>query len=261
MPLTGRAAGDHPKLIGRYRYRPLSWTGLAGYTTLGIAATLGPLAYGRMQAEQAVARYGPAITSRYLWPWYGLALFGLAVFTVLVLHRVWQTRRSVKVFTSGLRVDLSPARRLRWEQITGIAVGVRQRRIFGWPITTSYQARLYPTTGKSVRLGRGIENLPQLLTQIKAKLYPRLEKEHLARFAEGQWLPFGPLSVQAEALRWQTGRRTKPKIIRWEGVRQIDIRSGRLVVELHDHRPLRIPVERLPNIEILLQIVQIAVRQ
>jgi hypothetical protein len=44
--------------------------------------------------------------------------------------------------------------------------------------------------------------------------------------------------------------------IPWEKLRSVDVVSGFLVVELSDYSRRKLPVSKIPNIELLLQLIQ-----
>ena len=44
--------------------------------------------------------------------------------------------------------------------------------------------------------------------------------------------------------------------IPWSGVRQITVRAGILIVELENQPDIRLPASQIPNLELLLQLIQ-----
>ena len=75
-----------------------------------------------------------------------------------------------------------------------------------------------------------------------------------ADFQAGKWLYFGPLAVQAKALSLQQGE------ISWEQVENLQVKDGYLAVSWTEGqepvRDKRIPIAKIPNLELLLQIIR-----
>ncbi len=254
-------------LVAVYRRPPFRQWGLL---IPGFLCVLAPAGYGLWRADYAYTHFGPVAAGQWSRPWFLLATVALAAFILLVIARTLAARRLVAVFQEGLLVKPGPfrSRKLRWEHIAGIASESTQEHFLNLPMKTRQRALLYPTLGKPVRIRDDLEKLPELVSRVKASLYPRLLPRLNESFRAGQWLYFGPLAVQKQSLhigsrRPRTPRRPQPSesaspkgSIPWSRVERLTVRSGRLMVELHDHAPYRIPVAKIPNLELLLQIIQ-----
>jgi len=83
---------------------------------------------------------------------------------------------------------------------------------------------------------------------IKARTYPRLLEESRQTFNAGRPLEFGPLSLNQQGLQY--GRRT----LAWSEVASVTLERGRLDVRPRHGRRWRIPVRRIPNAEVCLQL-------
>jgi hypothetical protein len=249
---TGSELGPQ---IALYRERPFQQRYLLVLFFLLGLAVLVPLGYGLYRAWHAYAHFGIAAASSWSRPWYLISLTALTLLILLAIFFVRQAHRFVAVHKHGLRLALPRPISLRWEQIAGIAIGVRQDRFIGFSVRTSYQAILYPNAGKPIRLDSSLENLPELLTRLKAGLYPRLLPNLRASFLGGQWLHFGPVAIHCESIHIQ---KRSGSIYRtpWSGVRQITVRSGILIVELENKPDIRLPASLIPNLELLLQLIQ-----
>lgn len=217
----------------------------------GATATLLPLWYGYSLGKYGYTKYGPVAGQFWSRPWYLLSLVALLIFLIFVFVRIRQAHKSVTLFKSGLQFSFVQPRYLRWENISGIAVEIRGKSPF------RYRAWIFPGTGKPIHLPATTQDLPHLLTQIKAHLYPRLLPELQASFDAGKWLYFGPVSIQSTSIRIPVGAFRKPgPAVPWSQVRSISVASGRLVVEFKQGPLLKLPVSMIPNVEILLQIIQ-----
>lgn len=239
------------KLIQRYNARPLSWGGLLRLSLLGCLAVLGPLAYGLWQGQVIQAERGIVAAQAASQDWYWLALAALVVFALLVVVRLAARRSFVAVHENGvaIRQIWGKVRILGWSAITGLASEQSEQYFLGWRTGTRYRATLTPTTGKSVRLPGGLEQTPELISQLKACLYPRLLPGLEASLQAGKSLYFGPLAISRRGLvsgsqRWS-----------WEEVEYFDIQNGRLEIKTAPKRSLRYSTGEIPNLELLLQLV------
>lgn len=213
-----------------------------------------PLAYGIYRANDAYAHHGPVAATFWPRPWYQLSLLALCIFSILTLYRIRIARGFVAVHKNGLRLGLSQTRNLRWEQIAGISTAIIQNRFLGVPVRTTHRATLHPNVIKPIPLSPSLQFFPELITRIKASLYPRLLPALRTDFLNGKWLHFGAISIQSRALRIQ-GRQ-----ISWTQVKRITIQSGYLVIELDDQSRNRFLTSQILNIELLLELIDSGVK-
>lgn len=244
--------------IALYRCRPFQGRGLMFLLLGGALSVLTPLGYGFSRGQYAYAKYGPVAAHFWSRPWYLLA--GAAFFALLVLLGLrWRrSRRFVAVHQNGLRLRLSRRQDYLWGQLSGIASGAVETLLLGNTLRASHQAVLYPTVDPPIRLDDSLENLPELLTRIKANLYPRLLPDMLQAFKEGKRLYFGRLSISPNELRLQAKNRP-PRTICWEEMEGITLQSGMLMIKPQNQAAIRLPVAQVPNLELLLQIIQTGV--
>ena len=245
--------------IAVYRCRPLRRGELLGLLLLGGLAVLAPLAYGYARMQYAYTNYGPVAAKTWSQPWYWLGGLAALSFLTLLVIRLAITRRHIDVRQNGLILALSRRKFLPWVDLDGVASGVVQTHFLGFPLSTSHQAILYPSIGKRVRLDSSLENLPELLTRVKANLYPRVQPKLQGAFDAGQRLYFGPLAITKTNLRLETAEPRRD--LAWEQVQHISVQSGMLVIELEKDEKMRIPVQDIPNLELLLQIIQSGVKK
>jgi hypothetical protein len=214
-----------------------------------VLAVLLPLFYGRHLFDQAI-QYGPVAARGESLPWYLLAMAAWLVFAALTIYRLWISRRFVAVHQHGIILNIGRNRTLPWGHITGIAVGYTQEYILSRPLAKRFHAWVVPGVGKTIPLDERLDNLPELVTRLKAHLYPRLLTAFQSDFQAGKWVHFGLIAIQRQSLRIQD------QTIPWADVRNLTIHEGELVIELVNDRPQRFPVWRIPNVELLLQLIQ-----
>jgi hypothetical protein len=235
--------------LALYRQRPLQARDLFSLFIPGGFLVLGPLAYGAYKASFAYTNFGPAAAEAWARPWYILSMIALFFLVLIALLWLRESQNFIAVYQNGLRLALPHHRSLRWEQIAGIGANIEQEHFLGFPLRTRSYAIIYPDTGKPILIS-SFKQLPELVALLKAQLYPRLLPNLQEQFNSGQWLHFGPVSVQSVFCRIRTRQ------ISWRAVRQVAVRAGDLVVELENDSTIRLPASKIPNLEILLQIIQ-----
>ncbi len=271
-----KAAPTDPQtgsFIARYRARPLSWGEFLRLASLGAAAVLAPLLYSAWLYRSNLLRYGSVAAERWSTPWLALSLAALALFALLVVIRLAALRRSVEVFQKGLRLNLGKRSFLPWAQLAGVSTEVRAAGGLAAGEKLRYRVRLHPTTGRAIPLEEHTEKLPELLSQIKAHLYPRLLPALQAEFQQGRWLHFGEIAISSQGLRLGADHRRRLELS-WAEVQSMQVQGGQLTIaytppgkgvgasqpEQSNHhtalRQRRLETGEIPNIELLLQLIQ-----
>ncbi len=235
--------------LALYRTHPLRLCDALTLALPGGLAVFLPLLFGRHLYNQAIQN-GPLAATRNSLPWYLLALAALLVFAALIFYRLWLTRRYVAVHQRGIILNLGRDRTLPWGHITGIAVGYSQEYLLNLRLASRFRAWLVPGVGSIIQLDERLDNLPELVTRLKAHLYPRLLPALQTDFQAGKWVHFGPVAVHNQTLRLQE------RAIPWTEVKNLTIQGGDLVIERIEGRSHRVPVWRIPNVELLLQLIQ-----
>ena len=207
-------------------------------------------------------QYGPTAAQKWSQDW---LLWGilLAIFTILIT--TWQILRAqirVTLFRYGTEVHLpyQAPQIMRWDDFTGISSITIQDKFLNRTLRTRHQLKIFLTHGKPITLDDRIGNLLELITRLKANLYPRLLPGFRARFKEGRHLSFGPISVQTDNIT------IREKQISWEYISRITVIAGYVIVEMNEQWPghpkrFRLPVIQIPNLELLLQILQRSLNQ
>jgi hypothetical protein len=236
-------------LITIYRHRPINRRDLYLIALPGVLAVLIPLFYGYSRAVYATDKFGPAAAWKWSKPWYIFSIAALIVFTSLILHRMQSSRRFIAIHENGLYLSLSDRQMLLWEHIAGISSAFVKYDFLGVNIRSRYLAMLYPNIGSSISLDNTLPNFPELLSRIKAKLYPRLFPSLRKNFQSGQWLYFGPISIHKQGIKINNNQYI------WLSINKIDIQSGYLSIDFEEGRSYRVSIKDIPNFELLIELI------
>ncbi|MBC8497185.1 MAG: hypothetical protein ISS57_19715 [Anaerolineales bacterium] len=276
-----------------YRDRPLRWRDFFLIFLPGGVAALAPFFYGLQRDLYARAYYGPVAAGAWSWPWYALATVALIPLILLALHRVRQAHRIVMLHKHGLMIHWTGGQhhRLPWEEIDGLICNTIENTFLEFPLKTRHRLTICTQSGKLIRIDDRIPKLPELTARLKAKIYPRLLPQLRAAFQKGDTLDFGPIILhkkwvcfkRVEKFR-KLGRagaqsapphapisglsstemkRTNKKFVQlreqeipWEQVARLNVVSGQLVVESHSNQKIKIAVGKIPNVDLLIQLLQ-----
>ena len=216
-----------------------------------------PLLYGFWRLRQGLLKFGPVAADQWSRPWYILTIVALLIFIYISFVRIQSSGHSVIVYEGGLGLRLKRKQVFRWEEIAGISTETSGYHFLGIPLGLGYQGVIHPNTDKPIPLTNAIQNLPELLTLLKARLYPRLTPNMKANLDRGQWVYFGPIAIRRDGLAFRKrGKYSSSQVIPWLRLRRLDVISGYLVVELSDQPRRKLPVSQIPNVELLLQFIQ-----
>ena len=93
--------------------------------------------------------------------------------------------------------------------------------------------------------------------ELKAKVHPKLLRKYRSELTNDKTLSFGRISINQQQITIRKkGCFGKNAAFPWRQVSQIEPRDGFLVVEFNHRRGLKIPVGQVPNVEILIQLIQ-----
>ena len=249
-----------------YPTQPFGWRDALPGLLFALPAAILPITLGIARLYDTYPRYGPVPAFARSSPWLGAGLIGLLL-TILILFYRWQlTRRTIQLTKEGLLLSGFRQRSLTWIDLSGIAFQVSQQAGRAEGRRLNYYLCLFTKSGKSFKLSgssldpHGSGGLPELASQIKAHVYPTLTQRLTGELLTGRWIAFGPLKIHKNGLQLNGWRRS---FFPWESVRRIGVESGYIVVELaRPHAsPLvkRYPTYRVPNLEILINLIENAV--
>lgn len=239
-------------LLTKSQGRPLRWRDLFLVFLPGTLGVLAPLGYGFYRAIYAYSRFGPSAAVAWSRPWYLLASFSSLVLLWLALHRLYHAHRFIAIHKYGIHIRLSPFRdhKLRWSQISGIAADARYEHFLGIPLRTIHQAVIYPALGNPIRLDNRLADVSSIQRIVEANIYPRLSPQMQQDFQDGKPVCFGDLVVNLN------GFEMNRSIIPWDQISHLSVDRGFLVVKSHQFEPVRIPVSKIPNLDLLFQLIE-----
>jgi hypothetical protein len=260
--ITSESPGKHDFtdqlgfLLAEFKKKPLKSTdqrlliGIAGLTILVIF-------YSAIRYFYALTLYGSAAAIAWSRWSFGLAIFLIILFlAIFVLAKVNQKvvylhRNGIALCQAGRKPRL-----FLWRQLAGISY--LQEEITVLMLRgIRLNAKLYPNQGKPISLSSYSpnEHLPELVTQIKARLYPILEPELKNMAIQGQTLYFGGLSIS------RTGIRINNQVFEWEKIGRINISDGVITLfpeettQSRRNTGLKISLQKIYNPELLFILI------
>ncbi len=235
-----------------YRDRPLRWRDLFLIFIPGALAVLAPFFYGLQRYLYGRAHYGPVAAQTWSQPWFALAAVALIPLIVLALRRVRRARRLVILYKQGLGVRWTggQSHKLLWREIDGLIYNTVENTFLGIPLKTRNRLTILNQSGKSIHIDDRIPELAELTARVKARVYPRLLPQFRAAFQNGDPLYFGPITLHKKQLKF------REQEIPWEQVTRLNVVKGLLVVESESSRRIKVAIGKIPNADLLIQLLQ-----
>ncbi|MBS1250598.1 MAG: hypothetical protein MAG431_02192 [Chloroflexi bacterium] len=239
-------------LIKVYQAQPLRWRDLlTTFLPLGLVV-LSPVGYGLWRAYYGYTHYGVAAGERWGRPWFLLSAAAALPLLVYALHRLRRAHLWVNVHARGIRVHRPPNRMavIPWEQVEGVSMAITRKKFLTWRGQPRHKAGIYAVNRSPIHLNDQLPNLPELVSTLKARVYPLLRPQIQQRYEAGKWLYFGPLKIS------KSGLAMKGEQFFWREIDCIDIEKGYFHIHLPHAKALRVPVEVILNIELLLELLE-----
>jgi len=235
-----------------FKGRPLRWQDLFFVFIPATAAVFSPLGYGFWRAYYGYSQFGPTAAEAWSRPWFLLAAFSTLLLLLLALIRINIAHKFIVLRENGLHIHLSPLKdhTFTWSQISGISFEIKRVRFLGFTLQSKKNAKIYHNLGQPIQFGNEIQGLTYLVQEIKHRLYPRLWSALENDLHKGSWLFFGEIGLHREGLKIKKVRYP------WEKVKRVSVKSGNVVVELTDNHRLNLAISRIPNIELLFQLIE-----
>jgi hypothetical protein len=231
---------------------PIRWQDFIYLLILGAGAVFLPLGYGYWRAFYGYSQYGPSAANAWSYPWFITSACSTLLLLLLSLTRINIAHKFIVVQENGLHIHLSPLKdqNFSWEHISGVTFEISRIHFLRFPLRSKKIVRIYRKLGKPIQFGDEIQGLTSLVNEIKHRLYPRIWPSLENDIRKGSWVYFGEIGLHREGLKFQ-------KIYYpWSKVKRVSIESGNAVVELTDHHRLTHAISRIPNIELLFQLIQ-----
>jgi hypothetical protein len=230
---------------------------LIRYLALSILGFLGMLVIiiiGFFRWRFAMNHFGPAAVWRWinptLWAAMGLGLIGL-LSLFLRIHA-----GQLEIQLSPMAITYREGRNLkvfRWDEVNRIYITSIRYGILKLSWSRKTEAILHFHDGQRLRIQQSFEKIETLLEKTKQYVYPILFNRYRNAFNRGNPIPFGPIILTPQGI--VNGRKT----LRWQELGEIDLQGGFLHL-----RPVQksrgakhsIPVHRIPNIDLCMQLLQ-----
>lgn len=217
-----------------------------------------PFLVGFYRTLYGYAQYGIAAAFSWGFYWFLISFSILILITLYCLYRLVVARFFISVHKSGIHLHrlFKYDQFMHWEDISALYVNQEHSRITKGSLLTS--AVILTNKNKKISLRESmIENLPELITQIKSAVYVHLYPTFRDKFRAGELVSFGPVEIQKKYLNIRRYN-IKPSSLKipWSDITSMTIRSGYLLVKLHNNSVYRIRAAKIPNLEILLYLVE-----
>lgn len=238
-------------LIATYRDRKLSWKDFFLLFIPSAAAVLTPILMGSNRKQFALENFGPAAAQAWAEPWYLLSAVALIPFLALVLLRIRQSHRFVKIYKNGLFIHSTLGRKqfFFWDQINGVTQRTLDKTLLGKVIKRRNYISIHSRDGSTAIIDNQIKDTEDLGNRIKAKVYPRLLGEYRDSFINGKIIDFGHISMD------QTSVTLKDKTYSWDQVSEIETKNGYLKFTMKNNHKKKVSLKQVPNVEIFIQLL------
>ncbi|NPA93034.1 MAG: hypothetical protein GXO56_05085 [Chloroflexi bacterium] len=243
MPITRPTPQDTARVIFGQAPR-----GLKRWAVVLLCLTPVVLAgYALQQTYFFYTHYGPVAATYRPRPFWALAAFFGLLALVVCLRIRWRRKSRLIIAPSGLNIDLPPKAplALSWDEVESIQV-IAARGLASRPSPRG-RIILILRNGQRLHLDDRFPNLLLLARELQRHLYAERLPKMRQQWEAGQTMDFGALQISSHGITHK--RHQYP----WREVQGLSIRQGALVIELHHrHKPIRIPVHRLKNPDLLL---------
>jgi len=176
---------------------------------------------------------------------------GIIISSLLLLLLFQKARYFIAQFQNGLIIHQDKNHLIiNWGDIFGVSTRNYYYKIFGLIPINIVSCMLNIKNKKAITLNSSIENCPDLLTEIKSIIYPRLTPILKKLFSAGNSINFGSMSINNNYFSYNDNQYS------WNSVITVNISSGILVIELDNNKKIKIPIENIYNLEIMLDLIK-----
>jgi hypothetical protein len=176
------------------------------------------------------------------------------VLYAMTLRRFRTSVRSLAVYDKGFATLIGTGVGVwPWAEVTSVLTRERFRSSSRGSSWTSRSYEVATRTGGTLLLTDDwFENVGGIAAAIKAPVFAVLLPPFRAEYAAGTPVTFGAVTTSKAAI--QSGGRQ----IAWGDVRDVVVKQGCLVVTPLSGPPLRVAVDRIPNVEVLGSLIGVA---
>lgn len=245
--------GNLGKLLASYRGHPIRKSEILIFFLLTIGAVVGPLGYGIWRLLYGYTHYGPASAISWSQPWFIASASATLLIILLLIRRIGIARLRIHVHKNGITINRPLRKRNReimWGDIASISSSSVQERFLGMVFTNTNKLSLTLQNRKRHIIDGDLQGLSQLSDRIKSMIYPTLLKQYRGKINTGQHVSFEKIHLSNNGLHFHN------KDYHWNSILNIGIHSGSLVIELTNAKIQKFAVSSIPNVEILLQLVE-----
>ena len=207
--------------------------------------------YGIYLAANAYQQYGPALALARSQSWLLLATILLILLAAYFIFRTLIGLQRIQVFEGGLILRNFYLRQMscQWKDLSGISSSATMHTFLGKSLRTIPSGKIYPFGGRPIHISRDLLGVPRLVKIIKSNIYPLVWPQIKSAFRSGRTVNFGSIKINRKFL--EIGNRSIP----WDTISRLRTEAGYLVVELHDDSSRKVPTIDIPNLELLLKVV------
>jgi hypothetical protein len=249
----GRLESAHP-------VKGLVKWGWVGATGLAFAGAILVLLYGLWIGLFRFQRFGPSILKGTVSPYIAISL----VLGIMGVYAAWKTfanwGRGVRLYRNGIAsYNWRGVYVCRWNEVVRLTMAVTRWLPRSTLTSVRHVYRLETRNGRQIMLDDTLSNIEELTEKIRLRVFPFLQRQALQQYRGNQWVAFGPLALYERA-----GVRLGKAVYPWMQIKNVSVQNGYLEIALKPPgRPIRLGVERIPNLDVLLSLIgkTIIVRQ
>ena len=253
MKALGRLESTHP-LKGLVKW---GWVGVTGLAFVGAILAL---LYGFWVSLSRFQRFGPSILKATISPFIAVSL----VLGIVAAFAAWKTfthwGRGIMLYPNGIvSYHWRGVYVCRWNEVMCLTMAVTRWLPMSILTGTKHVYKLDTRNGRQIMLDDSFSGVEELTEKVRLRVFPFLQRQALQQYRGDQWVTFGPLALHERA-----GVRLGNIVYPWGQIENVSVRNGYLEIALKPPgRPIRLGVERIPNLDVLLSLLgkTIIVRQ
>lgn len=214
--------------------------------------------FGAIDTFTRWQKYGSAI----IWKTISGPLLITAVLFILGVLLAWlaftNSKKQVVIYDQGFSYQNHRGiTTCRWEEVDNLLAAVTRHYTNGIYTGTTHVYTIQKGDGKKIVINDTITNVEIIATQIKQGIYPVLYQKNAQAYNSGKHLVFGPITLsKVEGVI--IGKKQFP----WDQIAQVRINKGSLNFAKKGggwFSGATAPVSAIPNLEVLLSIIDQAV--